>query len=115
MRASGAFLFAAVAGLMLGGCASPPAAAAREARSASLVLPGEMLIRSDQAVRADAPSPEAWELSRNDARMGWRTPPAYRGLEYVEIVTRDRMRTINGRPSESSYTTNYSVRQRATY
>jgi hypothetical protein len=57
------------------------------------------------------PQVNYWEFARNDAAMGRRDTPAWRGLELSETIGRDRLRTINGRPRESSTTSVRTIRR----
>ncbi len=102
---------AAGAGAVVGCAASPGAvvfapkhAPARlSSRSPSLVLPAPRLLEFSGP---DAwPVDEgAWEFGRNDWAPTAAPSPAYAPLEWVEIRTRDRLRTNNGRPREFSTT-----------
>ena len=103
----------AVLGTMLvlagAGCASSSAKPASHAVAAwgsvspSLVVPG-MGLASGEAL--------GWEYSRNDERLSvGHVPPALQ-LDYLEIETRERLRTDHGRPRDHSITRIHSIRRR---
>jgi hypothetical protein len=58
-----------------------------------------------------APAAAGWEFGRNDDRMALRPPPVYSEARWVEVYTHERLRTINGRPTESTTTTTRTLRQ----
>ncbi len=108
---------------VLGGCAASPDAvvfAPRDApgrlasRSPGLVLlaPRFLEFSGQQAWPVDE---GAWEFGRNDRRPIAAPSPAYAPLEWVEIRTRDRLRTTNGRPREFSTTHTRSRRTRLSF
>jgi hypothetical protein len=51
------------------------------------------------------------EFSRNDRRLGQTAPAMMPHLELVEVRSHDRLRTIHGRPIESSWTRTRTIRR----
>ena len=113
----------AVLGIMLvlvgAGCASSSpsptsqAGAAWGSISPSLVLPGmgpgRELAGAASAFTGDS---SGWEYSRNDDRLSVGHVPPASQVEYVEVETRERLRTNNGRPRDHSTTRIHSIRRR---
>lgn len=91
--------------LVAGGCqaSAPQALAPREAAllgvAPALVLPGEFLSMSAWPAGA-----AQREFGRNDDAISRSVPPAA-SPQWVELQTRDRLWTTNGRPREYSTTT----------
>lgn len=109
----------AVFGIMLvfvgAGCASSSlsptsqAGAAWGSISPSLVMPG---MGPGRELAGGASASSGWEYSRNDDRLSvGHVPPAFQ-VEYVEVETRERLRTNNGRPRDHSTTRIHSIRRR---
>ena len=71
--------------------------------SPSLVLPAAAL-RGPAASGDWLPEADRWEYSRNDAVLATSPIPPLREPAWVEIRTRDHLRTINGRPRDFSTT-----------
>jgi hypothetical protein len=85
------------------------------ALSASLVMPAPALRGDDQPGRwAGRRETQPWEYGRNDAALGVVTEPFGRQWAWAEVRTRDRRRTVNGRPREFSSTVVRTVRHRVT-
>ncbi len=112
-------LSAAAAGALAGCAASPVAtvfarkhAPARlTSRSPSLVFPAPPLL-AFSGPDAWPVDEAAWEFGRNDRAPIAAPSPAYAPLEWVEIRTRDHLRTTNGRPREFSTTRTRTRRTR---
>jgi hypothetical protein len=80
-------------------------------RSGTIVLAPE----STRSTSADSPgfAGIGWEAFRNDSAMSMRPPMAFTELRWVEVTSYERLRTVNGRPTESTTTTTRSVRRAA--
>ena len=108
LRAALPMFTLALAGLLTGGCSSAHREPIADAPRSSLVLGGAEL----RATAANAHEASAgWELSRNDRELSARTTPAYQSISLVESRHYDRLRTINGRVRESSYTRTTTIRR----
>ncbi len=100
------------------GCASSPSKSTPRATAAwgtvspSLVMPGLGPGSTFQAGSAGPGGPSGWEYRRHDDRLGVGHLPPAAQYRYVQIETRDRLRTDNGRPREHSITRIHTIRQR---
>ncbi len=65
-----------------------------------------------QADSAGSGGPNGWEYRRHDDRLSVGHLPPAAQFQYVQIETRDRLRTDNGRPREHSITRIHTIRQR---
>lgn len=88
------------------------AAGARGSVLPSLVLPGMGPGRTLEGASALFGEASGWEYSRNDHRLSvGHVPPAFQ-VDYVEVETRERLRTDHGRPRDHSITRIHSIRRR---
>ncbi len=114
------FVVSAAGAGAVAGCAASPgpavfapkhAPARLASRSPSLVLPARLLLEFS-GPHAWPVDEGAWEFGRNDRAPIAAPSPAYAPLEWVEIRTRDHLRTTNGRPREFSTTRTRTRRTR---
>ncbi len=80
--------------------------------SPSLVMPGMGPGRAFEAGSALPEYANGWEYSRNDDRLSVGHVPPASQVAYVEVETRERLRTDNGRPRDHSTTRIHSIRRR---
>ncbi len=80
--------------------------------SPSLVVPGMGPGRAFEAGSALSGDASGWEYSRNDDRLSVGHVPPASQVDYVEVETRERLRTDNGRPRDHSTTRIHSIRRR---
>ena len=106
LRAGAAIVLTTLATQMGFGCAGDTSIAVDRVGpiSPSLVMPAWPL-RGPAASSADWPQDaDRWEHARNDAAMATAQVLPLRQPAWVEIDTRDYLRTTNGRPREFSTT-----------
>lgn len=109
---------AAMGSVLLAGCAAPPPGwgaggpISRTKPATRLALPSAALL-DHVGASAWTGAPQTWEQSRNDPDLAPRAMPDSAPLNLLEVRTRERLFTTNGRPRESSSTRTLSIRHAA--
>lgn len=72
------------------------------------------LVTTDQQrTTLDATRSRGWEQSRADARAARERVPEYADVSFIEVRSREQLRTVNGRPQEFSSTSTRIIRRGA--